>query len=259
MSVEQILRAFEESISKSIRLLPEGTDRYQVFTPFHFGDGDHFVVVLKKVAGRGWILTDEGHTYMHLSYDMNLSGLARGNRNEIIEGTLDRYEIIEQAGQLIKVIDSHLYAGNYLYNFIQCLVHISDISYLSQDRVASTFMDDFKDFIATAIPQDRYQFNYRNPEHDSDGLYIVNCRVNSMDLPINIYAIDGNADCRDATIGILKFEEWEIPFQALGIFKDRDKIAQEVLARFTEACRHQFPRINGNEERIKSHLQERMG
>lgn len=259
MSVEQIIRAFGESISQSIRLFPEGTDRYQVFTPFHFGDGDHFVVVLRKISGQGWILTDEGHTYMHLSYDMDLTDVARGNRNKIIEGTLDRYGISEQEGQLIAAIDSDLHAGNYFYNFIQCLLHISDISYLSRERVASTFMDDFKEFIGDAIPQDRYQFDYWNQDHDSAGKYVVDCRVNNMDRPINIYAIGNDDRCRDATIGILQFEKWGIPFQALGIFEDQEQISRKVLARFTDVCDRQFSSIRGNEDRIKGYLQGQIG
>ena len=39
-------------------------------TPFRFDDGDHIAIVLKKEQGR-WLLSDGGHTYMHLTYDIN--------------------------------------------------------------------------------------------------------------------------------------------------------------------------------------------
>lgn len=53
-----------------IRIEPEGTNKFRVFTPFMFdhngGDGDHYVIVLKLVDNK-WILTDEGHTLMHFA------------------------------------------------------------------------------------------------------------------------------------------------------------------------------------------------
>ena len=48
-------------------------DRYQVFTPFLFDDGDHLVIVLKRNNSH-WVLSDEGHTYMHLTYRTGREG-----------------------------------------------------------------------------------------------------------------------------------------------------------------------------------------
>ena len=39
MSVETIERDFKAKVSDRIRLMSEGMDRYQVFTPFVFDDG----------------------------------------------------------------------------------------------------------------------------------------------------------------------------------------------------------------------------
>lgn len=49
----------------------EGTNKYRIFTPFTFNDGDGFVIVLKLLNNK-WILTDEGNTLMsHRSPDIN--------------------------------------------------------------------------------------------------------------------------------------------------------------------------------------------
>ena len=51
MSVESIEKDFKQKVCDRIRLASEGMNRYQVFTPFQFEDGDHLVIVLMRVKG----------------------------------------------------------------------------------------------------------------------------------------------------------------------------------------------------------------
>jgi len=62
-SAGTIERDFKRAVCESVRLVPEGLDRFRVFTPFMFDDGDHLAIVLKRQRD-GWALTDEGHTFM---------------------------------------------------------------------------------------------------------------------------------------------------------------------------------------------------
>ena len=48
MYIETIERDFHEKVSSKIRLGAEGMERFRVFTPFLFEDGDHLGIVLKK-------------------------------------------------------------------------------------------------------------------------------------------------------------------------------------------------------------------
>ena len=68
-TIKTIEKDFIDKVSAEIQLSADGKDRFLVFTPFHFNDGDQLVIVLKKMGGR-WVLSDEAHTYMHLSYYM---------------------------------------------------------------------------------------------------------------------------------------------------------------------------------------------
>ncbi len=258
MNIDAIQDSFKAAVAESVRLFPEGVDRYRIFTPFHFDDGDHFVITLRKDEGGNWIITDEGHTYMHMSYDMDLSSLESGNRNEIIEGALERCGIKEKEGQILVEFDDPANAGNVFYDFIQCLINITDVSYLSRERVASTFMDDFRRFMSETVPPDRLEFDYNDQTHDPDGKYPVDCRVNGMSRPLHMYAIGHDNKCRDTTISILQFQKWGLSYLALGIFEDQEQINRKVLSRFTDVCDRQFSSLAANRERIKSILAEQV-
>ena len=99
MNIDAIQDSFKAAVSGSIKLFPEGVNRYQIFTPFHFDDGDHFAISLQKGENGNWIITDEGHTYMHMSYHMDLSSLKSGTRNEIIESALEKHKVTEEQGE----------------------------------------------------------------------------------------------------------------------------------------------------------------
>ncbi len=256
MNVNAIQDSFKTTVDKSVRLFPEGVNRYQIFTPFHFDDGDHFVITLQKEDSGNWIITDEGHTYMHMSYQMDLSSLEHGRRNSIIETALGKYGIEEREGQIFARIDRVENAGNIFYNFIQCLVSITNVSYWSQERVASTFMEDFKKILTDTIGPQRIEFDYRDKSHDPDGKYLVDCRVNGMPRPVHVYAIKNDDKCRDTTINILQFQSWEIPFHALGIFEDQEQINRKVLSRFTDVCDRQFSSLVTNRKNIEGYFQK---
>ena len=91
MSINTIEQDFMDKVSAKIRVLPDGRDRFRVFTPFRFDDGDHITIVLKKEQDV-WVLSDEGHTYMHLTYDMSEKKLFSGRRHKIILNALSTFQ-----------------------------------------------------------------------------------------------------------------------------------------------------------------------
>jgi hypothetical protein len=135
MAIENIERDFKSKVCESLRLEREGIDRYRVFTPFLLEDGDHLAIVLKRQADH-WMLTDEGHTFMHLTYDLDEKDLQRGNRQKIITNALSTFQVSDRDGELVLGIPDGRY-GDALYSFIQALTKISDVTYLSRERVRS--------------------------------------------------------------------------------------------------------------------------
>lgn len=256
MTIDTIETAFRRTVGESVRVTNEGVNRYRVFTPFLFEDGDHLAVVLRREDNR-WVLSDEGHTYMHLTYDLDERDLQRGNRQKIISNALSVFSVEDRDGELRLLIPEERY-GDGLFSFIQALLKISDVSYLSRERVRSTFLEDFRSFMEATVPVDRRSFDWHDPQHDPAGKYAVDCRLNGMAKPVMVFALPSDDRVRDATISLLQFERWNIPHRSLAIFEDQEEVNRKVLARFSDMCEKQFSSLGANKDRIAAYLGEAM-
>ncbi len=256
MVLTEIQEKLRNTVSSEISLLDEGVNRYRVFTPFEFEDGDHFSIILKKIDD-SFVFTDEAHTLMHMSYDMDISVLRKGNRQKILTNILANFGIEENDGELfIKASLNDL--GGSFYNFLQALVKITDLNYLSKEQVRSTFYEDFRELVTSSVPAERITFDYAHPEFDKEKKYIVDCRINGMPKPVYLFAVPNSNKCRDVMISMYQFERWGIKFHSITIFEDQETINRRVLAKFSDIGEKQFSSLLSNKERIKNYLEEQV-
>lgn len=80
------------------------------------------------------MLSDEAHTYMHLTYDIDEKDLRSGTRQKIISNALSMFQVEDRDGELLIEVPDGRY-GDALYSFVQAFLKITDVSYLSRERV----------------------------------------------------------------------------------------------------------------------------
>lgn len=250
MKPVDIARSFKRKVGQEVSLEAEGLDRFVVYTPFQFEDGDHYVVVLKRM-GENWVLSDEGHTFMHLSYSE--VDLSTGTRAELISRTLLNHQVENDDGELRLVIPGRAF-GDALFSFVQALGQVANTALWTREVVRSTFAEDFAAIIESTIPFGKAKPNYSDPTFDPNGDYVADYKIDAPDKPYLVFGITSVAKCKDATITCYEYEKKKGDFGSIAIYENQEAINAKSVAQLTNVVGKQFPNL-GDKDRIRSYLQ----
>lgn len=253
----QVLQSrLSSAVGSQVEVRPFAEGVARVEAPFVFADGDHLVIRLREADGR-YEWSDYGHTLMHLSYEMDVDTISSGKRGELFAQALSRSDVEDREGELVLRADEEE-LGVSLLRFAQALIHISDLDYLTQERVRSTFVEDVKRLMRERFSE-RAHIDYVDPEHDRQGQYPVDCLLDQARRPVAVFAVGNDDHCRDATITLQEFRAWGRELFSTAIFADQEQINRRVLARFSNAADKQFSSLVGQEEEIFDYLARMLG
>jgi len=244
--------ALSRAVGAAVELRPSARDEQQVLAPFRFPDGDHFVIYLRDLPDGRYELSDGGHTYMHMSYAMDVDALQSGPRAALLEGALSNFGVEDREGELASVTDEDSLGASFL-EYVQALIQVSDLRYTTREQVRSTFLDDFRRTFEEAFGE-RAQFDYHDAERDPKGEYPVDCLVNGSSRPAAVFAIPGNDRCKDATITVMQLRAWERPVFTVGVFEAQEDVNSRVLARFSNPADKTFAYLSGQEDYVTEYI-----
>lgn len=256
MVPQDIIREFKESACGEIDLTSSGINRYSVHVPFSFTDGDHYVIILRQ-EGKKWVLSDEGHTFMHLSYELRAMEFEEGNRRKIIDEVLNSYQIENRGGELVLTIPPSRY-GDALFTFVEAITRITDITFLNREVVMGTFREDFIRIVSEKCNEagiKSIDFNYTHPIHDPDGNYSVDARLNGViSRQVLLFAVGNDDQCQTTTIVLHQWEKWQEQFHSIAVFRDQTEISRPYLARLSDVLGKHLSSLEIAKERLKKEL-----
>ncbi len=237
IDVGLLVDTLKRDLGTEFGIVRENEECFRIHTPFIFDDGDHINIVIKR-DGERWVLSDEGHTYFHLTLDVRERDLLQGPRREIINSTLSLFDVNDRGGELVlPIIEDHV--PRHIFEFAQVILRIADVSYLSRERVESTFQADLARFIRDELAPKTYQHKWHDPR-DNKRIYEVDYRVNSRPKPIFLFALSTSGRTKDATIALHQLSEWQVEYEPVGIFENRSKIVNKDVERLSDVCRMQY-------------------
>ena len=179
---------------------------------------------------------------MHLTYDIEEQQLFRGIRQDIISKALSAFGVKNRDGELIFEIRDTSY-GNALYAFAQALLKITSVTSIPwKNAHGKTFMSEFKEMMYSVVLKDRIELDWFHEEHDPEGRYKVDCRINGMRTPLFVYALSTDRKVNQATIALYEFKAWKIPdFRSVGIIRDRTKVSRKSIDYFRTVADDCYP------------------
>jgi hypothetical protein len=253
VTLAELAHDFSAAVGAEVRVEPLGARDARVFVPFEFPDGDRLVIRLREIGDAGYELTDVGHTFMHLSYEVDMDALESGNRKILLEAIEQRTGIEERSGELVLPTRADVVAGD-LFQFVQALLQISDLRFLSRERVRSTFADDLQGLLSERFGE-RAHFGYSDAQHDPEQRYPIDCLLNTLPRPLAIFGVGSDAQARDATITLLQFHKWGKDLFAMGVYEEMEGMTSKVVARLSDVIDKQFSSLAGNEQAIAGYLE----
>jgi hypothetical protein len=235
LDIPRLKESLCTSLCKEIRLYPRLDNRIIVDTPFRFPDGDSLLILAEPVSTGGLRLTDCGHTLMHLSYSIDVDDIAKpGNRNELFQRIIEDHGLSFDKGQIyVDVAADDI--GRAVFRLSQALSQIFDITFLSRNRVSSTFYEDLDRAVHKVAPEARIQKNYIVEDKDNAEDYPVDYRLDFPrgDLPLFLFGIPSNEKAKLATLVIQHWRTQGLQFTSFIVFQDQLRIGRSDVARLT--------------------------
>ena len=238
MALDQV--QLEELLCKrlcaQVRIHRREDDVLMMESPFAFPDGDHFPIYLSETVGGGVKLSDRGHTLMHASYEHDVELFYEGARASLREQIVRESGIEEKEG-IFSIETPPDQVTGALFKFGQALTKIHDLTFLSRERVTSTFYEDLRRLVFTILDEEVVESDYIPPEVPDANNYPVDYRFEGKDgRSVFLYGIPGRDKARLTTIMLSHFLLHRVPFESVIVFADQQEIPRLDLARLTNVA-----------------------
>jgi len=255
MLTERLQRLISSAFAQEVRLRTTSASEILVQVPFHFPDGDGFLVYIRQLADGSYELTDKANTLLHLSYHVDTDRLGEGARAAIFEGIRSRHGVQERQGELVARSPTEELLGSAVFNFVHALIQVADLRFLEREIVRSTFRDDFERLVLERF-SDRAIKDYTDPVHDADGKYPVDFLLNGVTRPVAVFGVLSETAALKALVTAQQFISHGTRVRFVAVEEAQESLTRRTVAWLSDTFDKQFSSLHGNEEAISRYLEE---
>lgn len=247
LDTKQIERMLCERLCTQIKLFQRENGFVMLDTPFTFPDGDHYALYLEALATGGVRITDNGHTFMALSYEHDVDAFRQGTRGRLLEMILTEQGVQESEGRLWLDSSTDELARN-IFKLGQAITRLYDLTFLSRTRVASTFYEDLDEVLRKVVPAERIQKDYLVPDIPQSENYPIDYRIEAPTQLFIMGITAGRDKARLATIILQYLLSRDAEFESLLVFEDQASVPRADLARLSNVGGEQVASLDAQDD-----------
>ena len=256
IEVAELERRISSTLNEGFRVRQKGVDRFEVITPFTFDDGDTLPIVLSRREGDLWEISDEGRTFMHLSYyDINMnSDIRRRVLSKILSSHFMEGED-EGVLKMPQVASENL--TDAIYTFTQGLIKASDFTFWRKEISWSFFMEEFRLLIKEVAADYPVEMDYHDEEKDPGRTYPIDCSLLLRNKRrINLFAVGTEMKAKNSTITIMHYERLKAPFTNCILFEHEESMGRKTLIQLSDVADKTFSSLGVARERLPIFLEK---
>ncbi len=251
MTLADIKPALDSAMTAEIGVHAISAEEAQIDVPFHFPDGDGFVIHVRDLGDGRLEITDKANTYMHLSYHTDVEKLRDGTRAALLERIRLRHHIEDRDGELV-LSTSVAKIGPSVFAFTQALLEISDLRNLDREIVRSTFRDDLASLLTDAF--DDVLVDFRDSEHDPQGEYRIPYLLNGSARPVAVFDVGTDEAALRAIVVANQHRGWDARKIFVAVEQEQERLPRRTVSWLSNVFDKQFSTLAGNEEAIVTYL-----
>lgn len=233
IDTEQVQALLCSHLCVQIRIMERRKGTLMLDTPFAFPDGDHYPIYIEPLPTGGVRLSDNGHTFMHLSYENEVESFRKGTRGRLLGQILGETGL-EEAEGAFSLETSLEGLAEAVFRFGQGLTKVYDLVFLNRARVAGTFYEDFSRALESILPPEKLTSDYLDPRMDRPDDYPIDYMIpgRSGD-PLFVFGVPNRDKARLTTITLEHLLRYTTGFDSIIVFADQQEIPRKDLARLT--------------------------
>ncbi len=236
LDAQAIERAIGEAMRSVVRVHSRPDGVLMLDTPFTFPDGDRYPVYISADSDGNIVLSDRGHTLMHISYEHDVDALFDGTRAALREQIVRELDIQEEKGAFSVRAEPGGIAEA-AFRLGQGLTKIYDLTFLSRERTESTFYEDFHGMLASLVDETRLQKDHVLADIPEGHNYPIDYRLDGReDSQVFVFGVPGRDKARLTTISLSHFLLNNVEFESLIVYRDLKNIPRLDLARLTNVA-----------------------